>query len=212
MKNTGMIIFIIIGLVTLVIYFDIPAVIQKPPKQLSAEDSLSLAISDSINQVRLDSIAAVRAYENRHWKLGNFVDEFGDLTGEKNIRTTVEGTFSNSATRDSYLYARILITKVNAGIFLHEYQRSGPAEKFIGSGTIMLRNSNNEDLRITTSRSWGQDGGLLIDNSIRPNFSQLRNFLMKSVGEVRVVIRDQYSSVYNFTIDATGFTAGYIFL
>ena len=37
-------------------------------------------------------------------------------------------------------------------------------------------------------------------------YSNLRNFIKKSIGEIKVVINDKYSSVYRFTIDATGFT------
>lgn len=198
MKQLKLILFLILGiLVLMIVVFNIPS-----RKEVAREEPLS--------QAERDSIDAAIAYANRPWQLGEFVDDFGDRTGDKFIGTTIDGTFSNSATSNSYLHVRLLVTKDNAGIFLHEYERSGPPQKFIGSGTVMLRNSNNETISLRSTRTWNDSGGILIINGfVRSNFTELRDFLMKSVGEVRVVIRNEYSSVYNFTVDATGFTAEY---
>lgn len=66
-------------------------------------------------------------------------------------------------------------------------------------------------LDINTASEWSQSGGIAIKNYIgtyfkQYDYSKLRDFLKKSVGEIKVVIRDKYSSRYNFTIDATGFS------
>jgi len=47
---------------------------------------------------------------------------------------------------------------------------------------------------------------LKIDGNDYINF---RNFIRRSEGDIRIVIPDDYSSVYNFTVDATGFTDGF---
>lgn len=87
-----------------------------------------------------DPIAAVKeAYRNRPWKLNYFVDDFSERTNKAYIETSVDGLFSNSAVSNQYLYAEIIFTKTSAGIFLHEYKRSSPAEKFIGSATIRMK-------------------------------------------------------------------------
>lgn len=170
-------------------------------------------LSDSLERERKrinDSTAAAeKAYRNRPWKKSYYVDEFGDETGVNNIRTKVTGTFSNSAVSGEILYVDIYVDKNSAGIFLHERSRSSPAEKFIGDGTIRMKNSNSETLTIYSYSEWSSSGGLLIRNKIWPekyDYSKLISFLKRSVGEIRVVIRDKYSSRYNFTIDATGFT------
>jgi hypothetical protein len=119
-------------------------------QNLDAIASYQRMRSDSIQRVK-DSIAAAEtAYQNRPWKLGTFVDEFGDATKNKYIKTQVEGTFSNSATEGSYLFAEVLFTKSAVGIFLHNYEMSNPAEKFIGRATIMLKNSEDKILKINS--------------------------------------------------------------
>lgn len=179
--------------------------------KLSPEDSLRIAINDSIHRVKKDSTDKVKAEKlahlNRPWKLGTFNDEFGEPTKDKFIKTDTEGYFSNSATTNEYLYVKVLITNNAAGIFLHEYSRSSPAEKFIGSATIKLKNSEGEKLRIISVSEWNHNGGLLITNKYgSKGYSKFRNFLRKSAGIIKVVIYDDYSSSYKFDIDATGFT------
>jgi hypothetical protein len=162
---------------------------------------------DSIKDYLLkkDSIEKANAHP---WKGGSFVDEFGDQTKEKFIQTQVEGYFSNSATSKSYLFAEILFKKDAAGIFLHQYNSSEPAQKFIGSVQIQMKNEIGQKLIINTSREWSKKGGTLIENWADINkydFSVLRDFIKKSTGKIKVVIFDDYSGVFNFTIDATGF-------
>jgi len=171
------------------------------------------SVEDSLIKLRRDSIAKVKAeelaYLNRPWKTGNFVDNFGDPTGENFIYTEVDGRFSNSATSNSYLFVEIIIKKNAAGILLHQYQKSNPAEKFIGSSEIQMKNEAGQIISIRSYKEWNQKGGILIENwpeISRYSFSQFRDFIKKSVGKIKVVVIDEYSSVFNFTIDATGFT------
>ena len=58
------------------------------------------------------------------WELGEFKDEFGQTTGQKYIATTVDGTFSNSATTNSSLIAVLQITSTEVAIMLWEYSRN----------------------------------------------------------------------------------------
>ena len=55
------------------------------------------------------------------WELGEFVDEFNRPTGNKYVSTTVSGTFSNSATTNSDLYASVQVTSSDIAIMLWEY-------------------------------------------------------------------------------------------
>lgn len=154
---------------------------------------------DSIRQAQI-------IYENRPWKKNVFVDEFGVKTGSEYILTSVEGDFSNTATHRSDLFVNIIVTNRNVGILLYEYSKDRPAVKFIGSGSIMLRNSINERVTVETVREWGQSGGLLVGGIHSSNF---KRFIENSEGEIQVVIQDNYSSIYRFSIDATGFEEEY---
>jgi hypothetical protein len=56
------------------------------------------------------------------WQIRYFVDKFGDPTEEPYITTTIEGTFSNSATRNSELTAVIFVSEKDEFAFeLYEY-------------------------------------------------------------------------------------------
>ena len=60
------------------------------------------------------------------WEIAFYVDEFNNPTNQAYIRTSdiLYGTFSNSATTDSTLYARILIDTEDIAIKLWEYGRN----------------------------------------------------------------------------------------
>jgi len=188
-------------------------------KKLSLEDSLKVAIKDSILQAKKDSIEKAEAerlaYLNRPWKLNTYVDDYGESTKDKFIKTTTEGYFSNSATTKDYLYVKVFVDKDGAGIFLHQYNKSSSPEKFIGTATIKMKNEAGQEIKIYTAHSWNQSGGILIQNftlvkgAETYDFLRFRNFINKSVGKIKVVIYDEYSSVYRFDIDATGFTKEY---
>lgn len=197
-----------IGLIYLFYYYGSDGPAQK--KRTEGVDTYT-TIVDSImqaNQATLDSIKAIK------WRKGNYVDEFGDPTSKSFIKTTTTGTFSNSAVNGEYLYVEIIIDKNSTGLFLHEYESSRPAETFIGGGEMLLKNQAGEILRITAFREWSNKGGMsiynLIENDDKYAFrSLLTSFLKRSVGEIKVVVQDEYRSTYNFTIDATGFTKAY---
>lgn len=55
------------------------------------------------------------------WEVGNYTDEFNQPTGKKYIGVECYGTFSNSATTDSELYAYVQIDTNNIGIMLWDY-------------------------------------------------------------------------------------------
>jgi len=164
--------------------------------------------SDSLILAKYDSLKAVT---EKPWHIGTFVDNFGDPTKEKYVKTTADGYFSNSAVSDRYLFAEVLLKKNVAGIFLHEYDKNDPPVKLIGGFQIQMKNEAGQKIVINSSGEWNQKGGLKITNisdcneSYCLDFSNFRNFIKKSVGVVKVVIFDDYSSVYRFDIDANGF-------
>jgi hypothetical protein len=132
----------------------------------------------------------------------------------------VDGTFSNSATAGDYLFAEVVFTKDAVGIFLHEYEKSAPMIGIIGEAKIMLKNSNNEVLKLTTENKWNDSGGISISDFHYEgiaalneyDYTNLKKFIKKSTGEIKVVINDEYSSSYKFTIQTTGFTEEYSLL
>jgi len=203
-------------IILLHLFFFISCVNNHRKVRLTHADSLRTVKKDSIVQAKKDSLNRIeiekQAYLNRPWKLDSYNDEFGERTNQKFIKTRIDGHFSNSATSNEYLYVEVIVDKSAAGIFLHEYKKSNPALKIIGTARIKMRNSSGEELQIYSSSDWNQNGGILINNftyvkgAENYDYSKFRNFIKKSVGEIKVIIYDEYSSSYRFNIDATGFT------
>lgn len=158
---------------------------------------------DSITRVNDSITAAKSAYENRPWKINKYIDDFGDKTKESYIRTAVEGKFSNTAVVNKFLYVVVIVDKKNVRFDLYEYSRDSPRTSIIGSANIKMKNSSGIILELHSI------AGTQLSNY--PNFeiynySKFTNFLQKSSGEIKVVIKTEYSSMYSFKLDATGFT------
>ena len=136
------------------------------------------------------------------WNTDYFSDEFGDVTNNKFMFALVDGTFSNSATNNSYLSVQITINKdKKIGIFLHEYHRDSSPVTIIGGLRLKLKNNKtNKSYRIHYARKWNDKGGILINNI------DIINFLKESNGLVHFYIADDYSSVYNFSVNADYFS------
>lgn len=141
---------------------------------------------------------AIRA--SSKWEISSFVDDFGEKTGDNFIWTHAEGTFSNSATKDSYLYAELLVTPNKAALYLHEYRKNNPAVKFIGGGVIAMKNSAGKTIHLRRLSDWNTSGGIKI-RDVRT----LREFLKESTGKIKAAVKDKYSSTYKFTIDTEGY-------
>jgi hypothetical protein len=138
------------------------------------------------------------------WIVKSYVDAKGEPTSRKYLRFDADGTFSNSTLSNNYLHAAFLVNKDNAGILLHQFKKSNPAEKFTGMVRIKMKNSSGKELELTSSRGWNKSGGILIEQN-NNDYSQFRIFLMQSEGAINVEIHDDSSSVYHFDINAAGF-------
>jgi hypothetical protein len=139
------------------------------------------------------------------WIVKTYVDANGEPTARKYVRLDTDGTFSNSASSNNYLHAIFLVNKENAGILLHQLKKSNPAEKFTGSVRIKMKNSSGKELEMNSSRGWNKSGGILIEQN-NNDYSQFRIFVMQSEGVINVEIHDDSSTVYNFDINAYGFS------
>ena len=147
----------------------------------------------------------IKLVEEPEWEIGTFVDDFGDPTDRKFIKHFSVGDYSNSAVIGRTLCAKIYVTKTAIGIILIE-DCSRPYEKFIGCGTIKLKNSEGQRLELTSCREWSHEGGLhLSDSKSYPDYTKFKKFIMKSKDDIRVVITDRYSSTYKFSFSANGF-------
>ena len=155
-----------------------------------------------------DSGICARCGENfSAWDIGEYTDEFKQPTGKKYMITDAFGTFSNSATTNSKLYAALQINKDDIGIMLWEYGSSlvkGIFDYEDYDITILDENNNKHYFTGTI-----YDGGTRIyfDDSDR---NAILN-LLKNNDSLKIYLKSgKYTiSTYLFTINTNGFSTAY---
>ena len=146
------------------------------------------------------------------WKLGNYVDDFGDETGDHFIYTTAEGTFSNSATSSSFSPLRITLDISGdlpaAAITFepHAYSWDNPVENFYNNSTatIKFKDDAGNVTTVTSSNSryannWNviiQQDAVTIVNLFRKNKT------------LKISIKIE-SYTFNYTVDCSDFLKVY---
>lgn len=142
--------------------------------------------------------------EKGKWVIDSYVDDFGDKTNDKFMVNSVEGTFSNSATNNSFLYARVFIDgfpEPEIHFRLSEYNRNSPVTGYMTygqsfSGRVRDEDGNTSSFRLTLSKG---SVGLLPGKRDQDKLLAL----LKSQQKLRFIIREiDGTAVYNFTIDA----------
>lgn len=131
------------------------------------------------------------------WEIINYIDEFGDSTGEKAItnKEFIKGQFSNSATTDSDLNARIYFDADDT-VSLRLYEYGDHKVNSLGNNkgyTIIIK----ADGQKTEGKA---DKYLRVDRSLGSHIIQV---LRKNLAvEVYMYDLDYYSTSYRFNIEA----------
>lgn len=134
------------------------------------------------------------------WSVNYYVDDFGEPTKEAYIRNTnlISGTFSNTATQNSDLNVKVLITnKSDISIMLYEYAGNNPVKAYSSEGYQVLiqdKDGNRYKFRAT---NWSDR--LSFDKSTS---TKVHNIFMKG-GAIKFKIyeSDTPTTEYDFTID-----------
>ena len=138
------------------------------------------------------------------WQVMTYPAAQGEQTGRKYVKAETDGSFSNANTSNNYVNADIIMDKVNAGILLHRFKKANPSEKFTGHVHLLMKNSAGTELEMISSRQWNKSGGILIERN-NSDYSRFRIFMLQSDGVINVEIRDEFSNIYHFDINAAGF-------
>jgi hypothetical protein len=82
--------------------------------------------SGNENSEQVEESSSESGRKGSLWELFYYVDNFNQPTDEAYImnQTSLVGTFSNSATTDSALFANVIVDKENMSIMLYEYMRN----------------------------------------------------------------------------------------
>lgn len=175
------------------------------------EKEENAAVFDYMKSVEIINRGGISSWEVRY-----YVDEFGSPTSSPYVtnKEYFKGTFSNTATNGSTMYARFLINKYYADIELFEYDSKYPVT---GSGSDKAKvKIQVEDGTVYDLGSYGfvyNGKRILIDNHSNRNLETLyKAFVENTTVKFRIEIKASYSSfsdVYNFTVDTRGFEEMY---
>lgn len=171
------------------------------------------------------------ASENNTWQMGQYVDDFGDPTGNSFLYTEAEGTFSNTAASDAALLVKIRYNKSSDSIELELMEYKEKSAVFYTNSDITLKfkvdgqiyshslSSSNAPGNIIgvndKSQNWADVNSSMSAreqlNTIQKTrtfeksaFQQISKFLMDGK-DIRFVLQID-SSKYSFTIPANGFS------
>ena len=185
-------------------------------------DSVAEAAQDSlraITQAKIDSIweagernKAKMALSRlaSDWTTGYYVDEFGNNTGGRYMtnRSSIEGTFSNSATENSRLKVDLLIEAPKLiYIMLYEYGGNNPVKKFGRTPySIAIQDAHKNQFRVSGYNS-SSDRITLIQGAAET----LHTALIKGGTVMLSITDDDYGlTSYRFTVDARGYEQAFI--
>lgn len=134
------------------------------------------------------------------WSVQFYVDDFGEPTKEGYIKNTnlIRGTFSNTATQNSDLNVKFLITNSNdINIMLYEYASNNPVKTY--SSEIYQVLIQDKDGNRTKLVATNYSDRLSFDQA---SSKQVHNILMKG-GTIKFKIYELENTTneYNFTID-----------
>jgi len=108
------------------------------------------------------------------WRVGKYVDAFGESTAEGYItnRELIKGTFSNTATQNSALNVKFLITNSSdIDIQLYEYAGNNPVKAYSRQGySVQIQDKDGNRNRLSATNhsdrlSFGRDASRIIHNA-----------------------------------------------
>jgi hypothetical protein len=133
------------------------------------------------------------------WSVGYYVDDFGEPTKNGYIRNTslIRGTFSNTATQDSPLNVKFLISNSrDISIQLYEYAGNNPVKAYSSdSYTVYVQDKNGKRLKL-----WATNYSERLSLN-KSDSRKLHTMLLKG-GNIKFRIKeiDTPTTQYNFTI------------
>lgn len=185
---------------------------EKVKETTEIQETTEIEETTEIKETTAETEEAVVPEEIVYWNIGNFVDEFGDPTGNRFMYGVFQGSYSNIYTTDAYLEVRILYDYKNEifnfGLYENGTQKATYSKNsemkllYKPANTIIECNdlfgeAPNDDIWITHVD--GDYRGILSDTN-----DSIRGILMDGRKVPCILYVD--NSQYNFTIYPGGFT------
>lgn len=134
------------------------------------------------------------------WSVQYYVDEFGEPTKEGYIQNTelIRGTFSNTATQNSALDIKFLITSINdINIMLYEYAHNNPVKAYSAENyQVLIQDKDGNRVKLIATN---YSDRLNFDKTASKKFHSI---LMKG-GSIKFKIYqiDTPTTEYDFTVN-----------
>lgn len=170
--------------------------ITKNEKILSVIENEARIMLDSLEKAKQDSIRRANIHELGIWKIGEYVNDFDEPTGEKYLYANVIGIFSNSATARSILGVKVKVWNDGSiGLYYDEYNDGTYENEKIRNIKIV----NKEARKVYKSLwdVWNPDD-CLFDNDEKMTLEEV---LMKE-GKYEFYITLKYNTKYQFIINS----------
>ena len=144
-----------------------------------------------------------------NWRIGSYIDEFGDVTNEKYLSQSVTGTFSNSATEDSNLRVEFFINGGNIWsttpwFRFYEYAGNNPLKGIFDKNSMYCRFKNNsgEEYPLELFQYRGADSfSIESQKNTDSKFKALRDAIVNEEFVKFVCYDKDYTSKYLFRFD-----------
>lgn len=170
------------------------AKVEDDARRLKAYDDFSKSLGIEISSDRQPT----PGLQDAKWKIQYFVDDFGEKTSDAYLtnKYKITGTFSNSATQDSKLQVRFIITLDGVFLKLFEYARNNPVKAYrTDYYSVSIRDGSGKDYSLT-ARNYS-------DRLRFGEKSYILNKIFAEGGIIKFSIREKDSlSAYNFQVDA----------
>lgn len=148
------------------------------------QNNIDKHIRDSIRLANIDKLG--------EWHIGNYVNDFDEPTGNKYVRQTITGYFSNTATAKSPLAVEVTFDSDGyVDITFDEYCNGTRDEDYMMAKYIKVVNKEAKKIYKTSSGVLYDEDGKEIELSD----------LLKIEGIYEFTLEFKYSTKYNFTIN-----------
>ena len=175
--------------------------ITKNEQLLIAIENEAQIILDSLQKVKQDSIRRANIHELGIWKIGEYVDDFGEPTGEKFLYANVLGVFSNSATARNILGVKVKVFNDGSiGLYYDEYNDGTYENEKIRNIKIV-----NKEARKVYESLWdalNPDDCLFDNDESSPRESMTLEEVLTKEGEYEFYINLKYNTKYQFIINS----------
>lgn len=189
--------------INLIKYHPESILIKELEKSINDVSNKAQSQRDSIAKVINDSIRLANINELGDWRIGEFVNDFDEPTGEHYVYQIILGKFSNSATAGSDLHVRMIIRRES-----QSYIRVDTEYDEYMDGTIEGKNYNlrrNSAIKIVchkTRKVYYNDAQMrALQENGTYNYTDILPIL-KQGGKIEFRVKDDYSTVYYFTVQS----------